>query len=138
MLTDYLEEKPADLPPEGMGTLAAQLTLKSVNTFLEKIEQARSRGVDERELVQALQRELADYDLHTQRRLLQFADGVVIPDDFGPEAVRETVHVKPNTMQVSFNTVPEFLGQYTLVRYLGKDWLTTASDGDTFTFKALD
>jgi hypothetical protein len=125
-------------PEEGLATLMAQITRRWVDRLVRLIRQQREKGVPDEVIARALRRDLPDFDAHTRRRVMELAAGAAIPDDFPAEAVAESEQPKPNTIVLTVSGVRPDLGQYSLVRYHGTEWLVSACQGGRWTLKLLE
>jgi hypothetical protein len=125
-------------PEEGLGTLMAQITRGWVDRLVRLVRQQREKGVPDDAIAKALRHDLPEFDAHTRRRVMDLAAGGPIPDDFPAEAVTASAQPKPNTVELTVSGVRPDLGQYSLVRYHGTEWLVSACQGDCWTLKLLE
>ena len=137
-----MADKDADVPDlwageEGISTLAAQFTRKSVERIVGIIRRERARGVSEAALAKAMERDLGDYDEHSRKLLLRLGSGGGVADDFPSDAVTESKKPKPNTVVLTLTTAPAGVQLHSIVRYSCQEWLVSEVEGNNWTLKLL-
>ena len=133
-----IEEVPELVSPEeGFSTLSAQITRQSVDHITRIIRRQRGKGMSDERITRALARDLSDYDDHTRGLLKRLAGKETVTDDFLPENVVAREEEKPGRVVLTLNQNPEDLNLYSLVRYLGSEWLVVGVRDHQWTLKKL-
>lgn len=133
------ERETDDLTPprEGMSTLAAQYTRRSVEHILKVIQTLRHKGKSEEAIRERMQQELRQFSPFSLERLYQKSIGRAIPDDFKQENIAQLEAVKSNTIRVTVHQLPGEVQVDDLVLYRGEDWYVSWIEGKTYTLKQV-
>ena len=123
---------------EGMGTLSAQTTRNEIDRLTTIIRKQIEKGRSGSDILNAMKQQLPDIDEHTRMRLWQLAVDENIGDDFEAENIESIEQPKPNTIKLTLTDFPPQLSFFSLVRYQGKDWVITASQGRTWILKLVE
>lgn len=133
-----IEEVPELVSPEeGFSTLSAQITRQSVDRITTIIRRERQKGTPNEKITRALRNDLSDYDDHTRGLLERLADEGTIADDFKADNVASRVETKPGRVVLTVKENPADLRLYSLVRYLGSEWLVVECREKDWTLKKL-
>ena len=130
-------DSPIRKPREGLSTLFAQFTRESVDHILQAIRKLRVQGMSEKEILQKLDDELPEYDLHTRRRLYDKSQDAPVVDDIKAEEVLARREVKADELELTLKSTPSFAHRDTLIRFQNDDWVVVKTWAQAILIKRL-
>lgn len=124
-------------PREGLSTLFAQFTRESVDHIVTAIRKLRTQGMNEKEILQKIDDELPEYDIHTRRRLYEKSQNLEIADDIKAEEVIARREVKADELELTLKSTPSLAHRDTLIRFQSEDWVVVKTWAQAVLIKRL-
>jgi hypothetical protein len=124
-------------PVEGVDTLSAEYTGKSVLRILAELERMRVAGTTDEELRRRLFMGVRSFDRRSLDRIFRMFLREPIPDDFPPEKIASVERPKESTVTIRVHLPMPLIGRDSLVRFQGKDYLVTRHNDDRYFLKEV-
>jgi len=121
----------------GFLTLSAQLSRDAVDRVVNILRRELAAGRDPKYLAGELQRNLPDYDAHSQQLLMQLGAQTPIADDFPASLVAASDALKANTLELKLTRAPEGINLFSLVFHQNGLWLITEFEGTRCVLKQV-
>lgn len=125
------------LPPEGMSTLAAQFSRRSVQKILTVARSLRRDGWTERRILERMKADLRAYPAHAVRRLYDLSREKPVPDDIRPSNLVAEAAVKAGTLRLTVKVPVPGIERGGLLQHRGTCWYVVSATGPELVVKSL-
>jgi len=122
-------------PEQGVNTLVSELSLLRLDKTVRKLEEMRSKGLSEKELLDYIDGHHKDFDDRSKKQIYRLSLGLALKDDFTDEDIENWKIVNETTLEITLCKLSDAFNECSLVFFESQRWVVVSRKDRTLVLK---